>query len=389
MVNRRRVVITGLGAMTPLGLTMEETWEGLLAGRSGVGPITQFDASELPVRIAGEIKGFDPGQYIDFKEARRMSRCSQVAVATAQQALSDYLQLDFDAALQNAAEAGNISQEISNGWNISFATWIQGLVWEARGEWGQAQALWEEATVWGRDVGFLMALTAIPTQLGAMLRELGQIEEAQTLHQEAHDASQRLAPFMLRGVESQLALDALSAGEVNECERWLCQAHAREPLGEIGTALLLTYPASAAVGWAEKSGDWDFALAAVEDALEEASRRHLAIHQTHLAYEQGRCLAGLGRASNAEECFLQVLAKADKAGLRPLQRHVHTALVSLYGARERSAESEAHRAAAAELSQFLSDSLTALNQRRSFLSTPTVRAVLKAQPPEKPALASS
>ena len=89
MENRRRVVVTGLGAMTPLGLTMEETWEGLLAGRSGVGPITQFDASELPVRIAGEIKGFDPGQYINFKEARRMSRCSQVAVATAQQALSD------------------------------------------------------------------------------------------------------------------------------------------------------------------------------------------------------------------------------------------------------------------------------------------------------------
>ena len=85
-----------------------------------------------------------------------------------------------------------------------------------------------------------MALTAIPTQLGAMLRELGQIEEAQALHQEAHDASQRLAPFMLRGVESQLALDALSAGEVNECERWLCQAHAREPLGEIGTALQLS-----------------------------------------------------------------------------------------------------------------------------------------------------
>jgi beta-ketoacyl-acyl-carrier-protein synthase II len=89
MDKRRRVVVTGIGAMTPLGLTMEETWEGLLAGHSGVGPITQFDASELPVRIAGEIKGFDPRQYIPSKEARRMSRCSQVAVATAQQALTD------------------------------------------------------------------------------------------------------------------------------------------------------------------------------------------------------------------------------------------------------------------------------------------------------------
>ncbi len=89
MNDRRRVVVTGMGAMTPLGLTLEETWKGLLAGRSGVGPITQFDASGLPVRIAGELKGFDPRQYINFKEARRMARCSQVAVATAQAALAD------------------------------------------------------------------------------------------------------------------------------------------------------------------------------------------------------------------------------------------------------------------------------------------------------------
>jgi 3-oxoacyl-[acyl-carrier-protein] synthase II len=89
METPRRVVITGIGAITPLGLTLNETWDGLVAGRSGVGPITQFDASELPVRIAGEIKGFDPNQYINFKEARRMARCSQVAVATAQEALAD------------------------------------------------------------------------------------------------------------------------------------------------------------------------------------------------------------------------------------------------------------------------------------------------------------
>jgi len=89
MDKRRRVVITGIGAMTPLGLTMKETWEGLLAGRSGIAEITQFDASDLPVRIAGELKGFKAREYINFKEARRMSRCSQVAVATAQEAMAD------------------------------------------------------------------------------------------------------------------------------------------------------------------------------------------------------------------------------------------------------------------------------------------------------------
>ncbi|HID63543.1 MAG TPA: beta-ketoacyl-[acyl-carrier-protein] synthase II [Anaerolineae bacterium] len=84
-----RVVVTGLGAITPLGLTVKETWEGLVAGRSGVGPVTQFDASSFPTHIAGEVKGFDPRQYINFKEARRMARCSQLAIAAAQEALAD------------------------------------------------------------------------------------------------------------------------------------------------------------------------------------------------------------------------------------------------------------------------------------------------------------
>lgn len=101
--NRRRVVITGIGAMTPLALTLEETWDGLLAGRSGVGPITQFDASEFPVRIAGELKGFDPANYIERREARRMSRCSQVAVATAQEAVAD---AGMDVPVANAERVG-------------------------------------------------------------------------------------------------------------------------------------------------------------------------------------------------------------------------------------------------------------------------------------------
>ena len=86
---KKRVVITGMGALTSLGLSVEETWSALVAGRSGIGPITRFDASQLPIRIAGEVKGFDPTQYIDFKEVRRMARCSHLAVAAATQALAD------------------------------------------------------------------------------------------------------------------------------------------------------------------------------------------------------------------------------------------------------------------------------------------------------------
>ncbi len=89
MGERRRVVVTGVGVMTPVGLTLAETWRRLAAGESGIDEISQFDASALPSRIAGELKGFDPTDYIDSKEARRMARCSQVAVATAQEALAD------------------------------------------------------------------------------------------------------------------------------------------------------------------------------------------------------------------------------------------------------------------------------------------------------------
>jgi 3-oxoacyl-[acyl-carrier-protein] synthase II len=85
--SRPRVVITGMGAITPLGLTVAELWEGLLAGRSGIGRITRFDASMLPCQIAGEVKDFDPGRYINIKEARRMARCSQLALCTAQEAI--------------------------------------------------------------------------------------------------------------------------------------------------------------------------------------------------------------------------------------------------------------------------------------------------------------
>lgn len=87
--SRPRAVITGLGAITPLGLTVHAFWEGLLSGRSGITRVTQFDPAGLPCQIAGEIKGFDPADYMDPKEARRIARSSQVALATAKQAVAD------------------------------------------------------------------------------------------------------------------------------------------------------------------------------------------------------------------------------------------------------------------------------------------------------------
>jgi 3-oxoacyl-[acyl-carrier-protein] synthase II len=85
----RRVVITGIGLVTPLGNGIDSNWESLLAGRSGVGPITHFDASELPTRIAGEVRDFDPLAWIEKKDVKKMDPFTQFAIAAAQMAVDD------------------------------------------------------------------------------------------------------------------------------------------------------------------------------------------------------------------------------------------------------------------------------------------------------------
>ena len=88
-MNTKRVVITGMGAITPLGSSVDLFWNGLINGKSGVPKITQFNASELPCQIAGEIPDFNPEAYVDRKEARRLPRSAQIALAAAELAVND------------------------------------------------------------------------------------------------------------------------------------------------------------------------------------------------------------------------------------------------------------------------------------------------------------
>ncbi len=85
----RRVVITGLGAITPLGLSVAETWDGLLAGRSGIDQVRAFDTRDLRTTFAGQVKGFNPGDYMDYKEARRLDPYIQFALAATKEAVAD------------------------------------------------------------------------------------------------------------------------------------------------------------------------------------------------------------------------------------------------------------------------------------------------------------
>ena len=85
----KRVVVTGMGAITPIGLNIEEFWDGLKNGRTGFGEITQFDTSEFKVKVAASVKGFEAKDYMDVKSARRMELFCQYAVAAAKEALLD------------------------------------------------------------------------------------------------------------------------------------------------------------------------------------------------------------------------------------------------------------------------------------------------------------
>ena len=99
----RRVVVTGVGLVTPVGTDTASTWDALLEGRSGAGPITKFDPARLPVRFACEVKGFDPLQYIDRKEARRYDLFAQFALAAAAQAMQ---QAGLEGGVPEADRAG-------------------------------------------------------------------------------------------------------------------------------------------------------------------------------------------------------------------------------------------------------------------------------------------
>ncbi len=145
MSERRRVVITGMGVLTPLGLSLAETWENAKAGKSGVTRITQFDASAMPTQIAGELKGFKPEAYMPAKEARRMARCSQVALAATQQALAD---AGLTLPLANPERVG-----------VAVGVGMGGMEWTCN----QARVYWEKGVGAVSPFALTAALPNIPT----------------------------------------------------------------------------------------------------------------------------------------------------------------------------------------------------------------------------------
>lgn len=115
-LTKPRVVVTGIGVVTPLGNSVEKTWAGLMAGKSGAGPITKFDAANFPVRFACEVKEFDPLEYVEKKEARKMGAFTHYAIAASDEALADS---GLRITSENAERIGTyISSGIGDFWGI-------------------------------------------------------------------------------------------------------------------------------------------------------------------------------------------------------------------------------------------------------------------------------
>jgi beta-ketoacyl-acyl-carrier-protein synthase II len=142
-VNQRRVVVTGLGVVSPVGIGADASWEALIAGRSGIADITLFDASQYEVHVAGEVKGFDATQYMDGKDVRRHDRNTHFAVAAAGEALRQ-------AGLLAADDRLDASQADPDRFGIVMGTGIGGIGMISDG----LQTLWERGP--GRVSPFLL-----------------------------------------------------------------------------------------------------------------------------------------------------------------------------------------------------------------------------------------
>ena len=144
----KRVVVTGLGALTPLGNNVSDYWNGLVAGKSGAAPITRFDASKFKTRFACEVKNFDPGTFLDRKEARKLDLFSQFGLAAAIEAVED---------------SGVVAHPSFNPDKV-------GVIWAAG--IGGLRTFWDEATAFAKGDG---TPRFNPFFIPKMIMEIGKI----------------------------------------------------------------------------------------------------------------------------------------------------------------------------------------------------------------------
>lgn len=307
---------------------------------------------------------------------RKLGNLPMLADSLNQQGLMHLMHLEFAGALSCLTEARQVSERINNRWNLAYSSWLQGMIWSGQGAWGHALEAWQESEKQGQRVGFLTALIIVRLQQGMLLRQLGDLDGARARHEEAYEASREQAPFMLRVVESELARDAVAAGNSQVAEDWLAKAGARPDSGDIATGLFLSSPALLATELAALSKNWTAALDEVQKALREARRRKLAWHEAGLLLARGCCLLGLGQEAEAKQLFTATATMAQQAGLRPLQMQAQMVLAMRFDQEGRAPAGPVLAALVRGLSEELADAA----QRQQFLNTPAVSAILQPDP---------
>jgi tetratricopeptide (TPR) repeat protein len=262
---------------------------------------------------------------------RELNNLPMLADNLAQQAWSDLLCLHIDAALQYAEEAELLCRRIGNSWNLSIALLVRGIIATLRGEWSIAFAYLEEGGHEADIAGLVATQVVIPIATGALYRELGDLDKAQTLHLQAHSTACARAPFLLHAVEAQLAMDAFAAAQVEEGTKWFAVARAHIPRGAIGRAwFTLADVAHAAVAGGGIATGWEIALAVVEESLAEAKRRRLDFYLPELLLDRASCLAALNREAEAIERLQELVSLAEVHELDMLLWKGYSALSALH-----------------------------------------------------------
>lgn len=325
----------------------------------------------LNLRLAGEVKrgtGYAQEAQVVF---RKLGNLPLLADSLNQKGLMHILHLQFVEAQDCLVEARQVSERINNRWNLAYSNWLQGMIWFAQGMWDRAQEAWQASVQQGEQVGFLTGVTAVRLQQGILLRQLGDLEGARKRHEVANEASREHAPFLLRVAESELARDAIAAGDLQVAENWLAKARARPVLGDISTGFFLSSLALAQTELAACSHDWQAALQGVEKAQQEARRRKLTWHVAGLLVARGCCLLGLEETTKAEQLFMQAVTVTKRAGLHPLQMQVQMFLAMRFN---QDGEDRAR------LVRSLSERLNDAAQRKQILNTPAVQAITQPDP---------
>ena len=288
----------------------------------------------------------------------------------AQQASSDLLGLRLDEALNYVDQAEALCRRLGNAWNLSIAMFVRGQVAVLRGQWTTALALFEEAAQQADIAGLVATQTVIPVALGALYRELGDLDRAQGLHLQAYTTAGARAPFLLHITEAQLAIDVFAAAQPEEGAKWYASAQAHIPRGAIGRAWFsLADVAHAAVAGGGIMHGWEVALEKVEQSLAEATRRRLDFYLCELTLDKAKCFLGLDRLGEAERLLHELIGYTQRHGLDALLWKEHIALSRVYQAQGQEGRARQTRDNALTMIRQFAQGVDDITLRTRFLAS--------------------